>query len=116
MSNNNPNEERESDDYIWEPNRTSASKLPTSEHTMDENRREMIRRAIEFDIIDVRSYAGYKGDMLVEFTTLEAETVKSLKKIAEELGLEVAVRRDPLMIYQVYCISPGNDEIYDLKI
>ncbi|MFT7880488.1 MAG: hypothetical protein ABXS91_08855 [Sulfurimonas sp.] len=106
--------EKESNDYIWEPNRTSASKLPTSEHTMDQKRREMIRKALDFDIIDVRSYAGYRGDLLVEFTTMEKETVLSLKKAAEALGLEVTVRQDPLLVYQVYCIAITEDA-YGLK-
>lgn len=113
MNDDNTNE-KNSNDFVWEPNRKSVSKLPTSEHTMDERRREMIRKALEFDIIDVRSYAGYRGDMLVEFTTLAKEAVLSLKKIADELGLEVTVRQDPLQIYQVYCIAITED-IYGLK-
>ena len=113
MHGDDPNE-KNSNDYIWEPNRKSVSKLPTSEHTMDESRREMIRKAIDLDIIDVRSYAGYRGDMLVEFTTMEKDTVSALKKIAGELGMEVTVRQDPLQIYQVYCIALTED-IYGLK-
>lgn len=105
---------KKSNDYIWESNRKSYSKLPTSEYTMDESRRAMIRKALDLDIIDVRSYAGYRGDMLVEFTTLDQDTVSTLKKIAEELGLEVTVRQDPLHIYQVYCIALTED-LYGLK-
>lgn len=108
-------EEKNSSDYIWEPNRTSASKLPTSEHVMDEKRKEMIRKGLEFEIVDVRSYAGYKGDMLIAFITLKEDTMQSLKNIAESLGMEVVVKRDPLLHYQIYCITPG-DHIYDLKI
>lgn len=113
MNGDDPNE-KNSNDYIWEPNRKSVSKLPTSEHTMDESRRAMIRRALDLDIVDVRSYAGYRGDMLVEFTTMSEETVQSLKIIAEDLGLEVTVRQDPLQIYQVYCIALTEDT-YGLK-
>lgn len=105
---------KNSDNYIWESNRKSYSRLPTSEYTMDGSRREMIRRALDLDIIDVRSYAGYRGDMLVEFTTMSEETVQSLKIIAEDLGLEVTVRQDPLQRYQVYCIAVTED-IYGLK-
>lgn len=112
--NDNNSKEKNSNDFMWEPNRKSASKLPSSKHTMDEARKEMIRKALDFDIIDVRSYAGYRGDMLVEFTTLSRETVESLKKIAEEIGLDVTVRQDPVLIYQVYCIALTED-IYGLK-
>ena len=114
MADNTLNE-TDSNDYVWEPNRKSPAGLPSSEHTMDEKRREMIRKALEFDIVDVRSYVGYRGDMLVEFTTLMEDTVMSLKKAAEALEMEVAVRRDPLLVYQVYCITPADD-IYELKI
>ncbi|MDD3591499.1 MAG: hypothetical protein PHO65_02570 [Sulfurovum sp.] len=106
---------KNSNDYIWESNRKSYSKLPTSEYTMDESRRAMIRRALDLDIIDVRSYAGYRGDMLVEFTTMGEDTVSALKKIAEDLGMEVTVRQNPLQIYQVYCIAVTKD-IYGLKV
>lgn len=105
---------KKSNDYVWEPNRKSASKLPSSDNTMDEKRREMIRKALDFDIIDVRSYAGYRGDLLVEFTTMEYDTVLSLKKIAEDLGLEVTVRENLLQVYQVYCIAITEDT-YGLK-
>ena len=112
MGNDNTNETK-GNEYAWEPNRKSAATLPSSEHGMDDNRREIIRQALDLDIIDVRSYAGYRGDMLVEFTTMDKETVNTLHKIADTLGMEVVVRQDPLMVYQVYCISP-NDTIYDL--
>ncbi len=103
------------DTYIWEPNRKPMSELPSSDSLMDEKRKELIIKAITFDIIDVRSYVGYRGDLLVEFTTNNIDTATALKKVAELMGFEVVIRLDPLMIYQVFCISE-NKQIYDLGI
>jgi hypothetical protein len=47
--------------------------------------------------------------MLVEFTTLDTNTMESLKKTAEALDMEVVVKQNPLMIFQVFCITPGDD-------
>jgi hypothetical protein len=105
---------KKSDDYVWEPNRKVVSELPSAEQKMDDNRKELIRRGLEFDIIDVRSYVGYRGDLLVEFTTLDLNAMQSLKKTAEDMEMEVVVRQNPLMIYQVYCITP-TDDILELK-
>lgn len=114
MGNDTSNDTNEND-YIWEPNRKSASGLPDSDHAMDDKRKEMIRKALEYNIIDVRSYAGYKGDNLVEFTTLDHDTALSLKNIAKSLGLDVVVRQNPLMVFQIFCIVATSDDIYDLK-
>ena len=108
-------DKKNSNDFVWEPNRKVVSDLPSSEHIMDDNRKELIRKVLEFDIIDVRSYIGYRGDLLVEFTTLDYNTVFAIKRIAETLNQEVVVRQDPLMIYQVFCIT-ATDDIYGLKI
>ncbi len=103
------------DNHVWEPNRKAMSELPSSDSVMDEKRKDLIRKAISFEIIDVRSYVGYRGDLLVEFTTNNTDTVTEVKRVAEAMGFEVVVRLDPLMIYQVFCISE-NKQIYDLGI
>jgi hypothetical protein len=107
--NGNDTNEKDPNDFAWEPNRKVVSGLPSAEHKMDDNRKELIRRSLEFDFIDVRSYVGYRGDLLVEFTTLDTNTMESLKKTAEALDMEVVVKQNPLMIFQVFCITPGDD-------
>jgi len=113
MGNDTPNE-KNLEDWAWKTDRTSASKFSSSEYSMDMRRRAMIRKALDFEIIDIRSYLGYKGDFLVEFTTLDIDTVSSLKEIAESLKLEVTIKQDLLMIYCVYCIVP-NEDLHKLK-
>ncbi len=121
MGNKNSND-KNPNDFAWEPNRKVVSGLPSAEHRMDNERKELIRKCLEFDIIDVRSYVGYRGDLLVEFTTLDHNAMYSLKQTAEELGMEVVVKQNPLMIYQVFCITPGDDmlelkdDMLELKI
>jgi len=94
--------------------RKAASQLPSSDHSMDEKRKTVIRMSLEFDIIDIRSYVGYKGDPLIEITTMDPEVAKAIKNIVEKLELEVVVHKDILNVYKIFCISEPSD-IYDLK-
>ncbi|TET88950.1 MAG: hypothetical protein E3J96_02085 [Sulfurovum sp.] len=111
--NDKPLDETESEEHIWTHGK-SVSKLASSENNMNDERKEIIRQALKFDIIDIRSYAGYKGDLLVEITTIEPDVIKSLKIIAERLGLETVIQKNVLAINKIYCISPSSNA-YELK-
>ncbi len=111
--NDKPSDETESEEHIW-THRKSVSRFPSSDNNMNDERKEIIRQALEFDIIDIRTYTGYKGDLLVEITTMEPDVMRSLKKIAETLGLETVIQKDILMIYKIFCISPSSN-VYELK-
>jgi len=65
----------------------SVAQLESSEGSMCDERKEIIRRALEFDIIDVRIYGGYKGDLLVEITTMDPTVSKSIESIAKIIGM-----------------------------
>jgi len=99
--------------YEWDGRKPVAG-FKASEGSMSNERKEIIRKALDFDIIDIRSYTGYKGDMLVEITTMDANAMQAIKKIAEDLGLEVVAKKNRVEIYEIYCIAPTSD-IYDLK-
>ena len=111
--NDKPSDETKSKDHIWTHGK-SVSKLTSSENNMNDERKEIIRQALELDIIDIRTYTGYKGDLLVEITTIDPDVVRSLKKIAETLGLETVIQKDILTIYKIFCISSSSN-IYELK-
>ncbi len=111
--NDKSSDEAESEEYVW-THRKPASSLPSSDNNMNDERKEIIRQALEFDIIDIRTYAGYKGGLLVEITTMKPDVIQSLKKIAETLGLETVIQKDILNIYKIFCISPSSN-IYKLK-
>ena len=103
----------ESEEHIWAHGK-SVSNFTSSENDMSNERKEIIRQALEFDIVDIRSYTGYKGDMLVEITTMKPDVTLSIKKIAETLGLEVVIQKDIISLYKIFCISPSSNA-YDLK-
>jgi len=113
--NDNPSDENESEseEHIWTHGK-SISHLPSSNNNMDDERKEIIRQALKYEIIDIRSYTGYKGDLLVEITAIDPDVTQSLKKIAESLGMKTVIQKDILTIYKIFCIIPSSN-IYDLK-
>lgn len=111
--NDKPSNGTEADEYIWTYGK-SASHLPSSEKSMSHERKEIIRKALEFDIIDIRTYTGYKGDLLIEITTMDPHVIRSIKNIAENLGLDTVTKKDILEIHKIYCISASYDA-YELK-
>ena len=106
-------DDNKNNDDVW-GYRKPASTLPTSVNSMDETRKKLIRKSLDFDIIDIRSYIGYKGDSIVEITTMANDVTKAIKSIAESLGLEIVIQEDALKIYKIFCIEPATD-IYELK-
>ena len=113
---NNPSKEIEENsknsEGIWS-NGKSIAKLESSEHSMEDERKEIIRRSLEFDIIDIRTYGGYKGDLLVEITTMDPSVAKSIENIAKILNIETVTQKDVLSVYKIFCITPSS-EGYDL--
>ena len=103
----------ENNEGVWAYGK-SVAQLESSESNMCHERKEIIRRALEFDIIDIRSYSGYKGDLLVEITTMDPTVAKSIENIAKILGMETVTKEDILSVFQVFCITPSS-EGYDLK-
>lgn len=74
-------------------------------YSMSDEQKEIIRKALEFDIIDIRTYRGYRGDLLVQITTMHPNTAKSLKETSESLGMETVIQKDVLSVYKIFCIT-----------
>ena len=110
---NNPSEEENTNEGTWAYGKSIAN-LTSSEHSMADNRKEIIRRALEFDIIDIRTYGGYKGDLLVEITTMDPTVAQSIQSIAKNLNIETVIQKDVLSVFKIFCITPSF-EGYDLK-
>ena len=106
-------DEHDLEENIWIHGKPVAN-LPSSEISMSEERKAFIHKALEFEIIDIRSYTGYKGDLIIEVTTMDPQAVLPLKQTAEALGMETASTKDVLLIYKVYCITSVTNA-YDLK-
>jgi hypothetical protein len=101
------------EDHVWTHGK-AVSHLTSSDNSMSDQRKKLIKHALEYDIIDIRSYRGYKGDLLIEFTTMDKDAAKALQKIAEISGFEIEVHQNILSIYEIYCICP-SESIYELK-
>ncbi len=85
---------------------------------MLQERRDIIRYAINLDILNINTYSGYKGDLIVKITTLDKndDVKERLKAYAENLGMEVVVKNNiHVLVYEVYCISIDSDS-YGLKL
>ena len=84
---------------------------------MHQVRRDIIRYAINLEILDINTYSGYKGDLIVKITTSsKRDDVKNkIKAYARNLDMEVVVKDNKnILIYEIYCIS--EDDNYALKL
>lgn len=83
---------------------------------MQEERRKMIRFALDHDVQDINTYSGYKGDLIVKITTKDIHTAAEIRKYADELAFkEIVVKDNPNMEeYEIFCVTPDK-EIYHLK-
>jgi hypothetical protein len=81
-------------------------------------RKEIIRYSLDFDILNLQTYSGYKGDLLVKITMPDSDdaTLRQIRQKALELGMDVAIKDNKhYMIYELYCITP-DDTTYGLKL
>lgn len=84
---------------------------------MLQERRDIIRYALHLNILDINTYSGYKGDLLVKITTSDKDDdVKNkIKAYAKNLGMDVVVKDNKnILVYEIYCIS--EDDNYELKL
>lgn len=85
---------------------------------MLEERREIIKYALNLNILNINTYSGYKGDLIVKFTTSsDTPDVKDkIRTYAKNIGMDVVVKDNKnVLIYEIYCISEDEDH-YGLKI
>ncbi len=107
-------EDTDNEHAIWEYGK-SASALKASDGDLSEVRKAMIRFALDYPIHDIRTYSGYKGDLLVEITMSDYALLPVMKEHAESLGMKTVVKeRHDIRIHEIYCITP-NEDIYGLK-
>ena len=97
---------------VWS-SRKSASHLSSSKKGMSPARKEIIVRALNCEIMDIRSYTGYKGDLIIEITSLDPRVIQTLDSTANTLGFESNITTDTLLVHKLYCISP-SENTYDL--
>jgi len=109
-----PNEKLNHSSSTWDSGR-QISALETSEADLSDTRKEMIRFCLDYPVHDIRTYAGYKGDLIVEITTSNISLLDVLKTHAQSLGMETVIKeKREIQIHEIYCITP-DESIYRLK-
>lgn len=83
---------------------------------MKEERKQVIHYALQYNIDDINTYSGYKGDLIVKITSKDKNVVLDIRHFALSLGMsEVVIKQNPhLLNYEVYCISQ-DENVYGLK-
>lgn len=100
---------------IWEYGRSTSS-LDTSSSDLSDVRKQMIRFALDYPIHDIRTYAGYRGDLLVEITVSDYTLLPVLKEYAESLGMKTVIKEKfDIQIHEIFCITP-DENVYGIKL
>jgi len=83
---------------------------------MQSERKKIIRFALDYDIEDVNTYAGYKGDLVVKIVSKDIDAIAEIQKYANGLDiLDVVVKHNPhLLIYELFCVTKDK-EVYHIK-
>jgi hypothetical protein len=78
-------------------------------------RRDLIRYALVMDIVNVNTYSGYKGGLIVKVTTRLLEEAEKIRRYALTLGMDEAVVKENknIGLFEVYGIT--EDDVYQLK-
>lgn len=84
---------------------------------MQAERKKILLYALDYDIKDVQTYSGYKGDLVLKITTSDKNAMLAIRKFALGLGiLEVVVKHiPPNTEYEIYCVTP-EENVYRIKI
>jgi len=107
--------QKESSHYLYRQYGKASSTLEGSGSGLSEVRKNMIRYALDQPISDIRTYSGYKGDLLIEITMNDEVLLPKLKDFAEALGMSTVIKKlCDIRLYKIYCIVP-DDSIYPLK-
>lgn len=83
---------------------------------MQEERRKIIRYALDYDIQNINTYSGYKGDLIVKITTNDIHAAAEIRKYADDLAFkEIVIKENPnVEEYDIFCVTPDK-AIYHLK-
>jgi hypothetical protein len=111
---NNANKKNDSQ-FLYRQYGKASSSLEASKEALSPVRKKMIRYALDLPVRDIRTYSGYKGDLLIEITTNEEVILPKLKDYAESLEMETVIKKMfDIRLYKIYCIVP-DENIYQLK-
>lgn len=83
---------------------------------MQEERKSIVRFSLDYNIIDIHTYPGYKGDLVVRFTVKDREAVLAIRRYALSLGIkEVVIKENKdVQQYEIYCVTE-DEGAYHIK-
>ncbi len=82
---------------------------------MQIERKKILQYALDYEIGDVHTYSGYRGDLIVKITAKEKDTALAIREFAFSLGVkEVIVKQNTVEGYEIYCVTP-DENVYGLK-
>lgn len=83
---------------------------------MQEERKNIIRYALDYNIIDIHTYPGYKGDLVVRITVKDKNDVLAIRRYALSLGIkEVVIKENKDVVqYEIYCVTE-DEGAYHIK-
>lgn len=83
---------------------------------MNGERKKILQYALNYEIEDVNTYAGYKGDLVVKIVSKNIDAIAEIQKYANTLDfLDVVVKHNPhLLNYELFCVTEDK-EVYHVK-
>lgn len=83
---------------------------------MQEERKKIIRYALDYNITDIHTYAGYKGDLVVRITVKDKDAMLAIRKYALSVETkEVVIKENKDVVqYEIYCITQ-DEGAYHIK-
>lgn len=115
MQDEETHEEKYSHEGTFWENGRSIGDLEPSTQDMPQERKDVIKYALGLNIRDIRTYAGFKGDLLVEITSNDKEVIDKIKAWAENLDMKTVLKENPMIqLYEIFCITP--DDVYELNL
>jgi hypothetical protein len=71
---------------------------------MQDQRRKILQYALNLNITDVHTYAGYRGDLMVKIITNDESVMNTIREYALSLNIkEVVVKHS--VEYVLYCVT-----------
>jgi hypothetical protein len=83
---------------------------------MQIERKKIILFALNYDVDDINTYAGYKGDLVLKIVSKDVDAIAEIQKFANTLNiLEVVIKHNPhLLVYEIFCVTKDKD-VYEIK-
>lgn len=83
---------------------------------MQDVQKDIIRFVLDFDISNINTYSGYKGDLIVKVSTKNKSDVIDIRKYALSLGIKEVVIKEKIDTkqYEIFCVTI-DDDVYTLR-